>query len=94
MECKEHSRKTLVLPTTFGGMIRPDPTRKGNYHVRVMVDIDTTCGICKRLISVGTACTAVYLAKGRKGTLLGHRCIGECTEGRRIDELPPGSLTC
>ena len=71
-----------------------DPTRKGNYHVRVMVDIDTTCGTCKRLISVVTACTAIYLAKGRKGTLFGHRCLGECTEGRRIDELPPGLLTC
>ena len=71
-----------------------DPTRKGNHHVQVMVDTDTTCGTCKRSISVGIACTAIYLVKVRKGTLLGHRCLGECTEGRRIVELPPGSLTC
>ena len=67
-----------------------DPTRTGNYYIHVTVDADTVCGTCKRPISAGTACTEVYLASGRKGSLLGHRCLGECTDGRRIDELPPG----
>ena len=69
-----------------------DPTREGNYYVQVTVEADTTCGTCKQPLPAGTACTAVYLARDRKGTLLGHRCLGECTEGRRINELPPGAV--
>jgi hypothetical protein len=69
-----------------------DPTRKGNYYVKTTVEADTTCGTCKKHICTGTTCTAVYRVQNRKGSMLGYRCLGECTDGKRIraDELPPG----
>ncbi len=66
-----------------------DHTRTGNYFVETTAPADTSCARCKKPLPKGSLCSAIYQAANRKGRLLGYRCRGECTDGKKIDQLPP-----